>query len=169
MIERADLSRQESILLFEPIFLVEQKRDQGFRISGLPVNPVRPHTCCRASSAGRVGALGFAPSQVTGLIVGRHLVDAVEVDDVTGCAAGFNVDIDDVVLGEQCFEATDDPTAGVQGQARVVDVDVNEVAGAIGKFKNEARDRYAVVREPALYDRSPELARGACKIAVEVG
>jgi len=30
MIERADLSRQESILLFEPIFLVEQKRDQGF-------------------------------------------------------------------------------------------------------------------------------------------
>ena len=30
MIERADLSRQESILLFEPIILVEQKRDQGF-------------------------------------------------------------------------------------------------------------------------------------------
>ena len=30
MIERADLSRQETILLIERIILLEQKRDQGF-------------------------------------------------------------------------------------------------------------------------------------------
>jgi hypothetical protein len=43
----------------------------------------------------------------------------------------------------------------------VVDVDDNEVAGAIRKFENEPRDRYAVVLELALYDRSPEPPRGA--------
>ena len=56
-----------------------------------------------ASSAGRVGAPVSVPSQVTDLILGRHLADGVETDDVTGDAAGLNGDIDDVALGEQCL------------------------------------------------------------------
>ena len=46
----------------------------------------------------------------------------------------------------------------------MVDVDIDEIAGAVGKFDNEARDRYAVVLELALNDRAPELTRGACRI-----
>ncbi len=57
----------------------------------------------------------------------------------------------------------------LRGLARVIDVHIDEVARAIRKFDNEARDRYAVVVELALGNRSPELARATCSIVVEVG
>jgi hypothetical protein len=36
------------------------------------------------------------PSQLTDLVLGRHIADAVEFDDVTSGAAGLNGDIDDM-------------------------------------------------------------------------
>ena len=97
----------------------------------------------------------------------RHFADGVEIGDMTG-GAELSRDVDDMALGEQRLQAPDDPTAGVQAKTLEVRVDANEVSRAVGKFENEARDRYAVVLKQALDDRPPELTGGAGRIVVEI-
>ena len=64
--------------------------------------------------------------------------------------ARLNGDINDIALREQRLQTADDPTAGIQREALGVEVDANEAPRAVGKFENEACDRYAVVVELAL-------------------
>ena len=53
-------------------------------------------------------------------------------------------------------------------QALGVEVDANELPGAVGKFENEACDRYAVVVELALSDSPAERSWVTRRIFVEV-
>jgi hypothetical protein len=96
----------------------------------------------------------------------RNFEDGVEHSQIA--IARLNGDINDIPLREQRLQAADDPTAGVQRQALGVEVDANEVPGAVGKFENEASDRYAVVVELALNDCPAEGAWVTRRIAVEV-
>jgi hypothetical protein len=96
----------------------------------------------------------------------RNFEDGVEHSQIA--IARFNGDINDIALREQRLQAADDPTAGVQRQALGVEVDANEVPGAVGKFENEACDRYAVVVKLALSDCPAQGAWVTRRIVVEV-
>jgi multidrug efflux pump subunit AcrA (membrane-fusion protein) len=72
----------------------------------------------------------------------RNFEDGVEHSQIA--IARLNGDINDIALREQRLQAADDPTAGVQRQALGVEVDANEVPGAVGKFENECASRKLV-------------------------
>ena len=80
------LDQTEPRLAVEALFVADQM-----------LHPQLAHVAERHRRAGFASLVRC--HKVTDLILGRHLADSVEVDDVVE-AAGLNADIDDAALGE---------------------------------------------------------------------
>jgi hypothetical protein len=86
--------------LISIIFHTHCRLVAALRIPARNEEPPHPQLADVADCYRRAGrVLRFPCHKVTDLILGRHLADSVEIDDVVE-AAGFSADIDDATLGE---------------------------------------------------------------------